>query len=101
MKELVPVAMLLIGRRRPRENPKGHFQSKDHTPSIPLRVTFSHYGGDVSLRQFRSKGLFRADIAHAHTIPLGRYCATYKGTPKGSRDLRSFPVALVLVLLLW
>jgi hypothetical protein len=33
VKGLVPVAMLLIGRGRPREHPKGHFRSK-----VPIRA---------------------------------------------------------------
>ena len=96
MKELVPVAMLLIGRRRPREHPKGHFQSKDHTrgilcnnrlrmrtplpfpfewPSVTTEVTFHNVssGQKASLgRILRMRTPFHwADIAqllvaHAH-----------------------------------
>jgi hypothetical protein len=77
----------IIGRGRPREHPKS---TSDH-------VTFrGSPTGDVWWRHFRWKGPNRADIApllvaHAHTLP--------RGHPSGSRDLRSLPVAMVLVLL--
>ena len=82
MKGLVPVAMLLIGRGRPIEHPKGHFRGKGptradiahlpvahaHTPSTP----FGHYGMMFHNVTSGQKGPTRADIAqipvaHAHT----------------------------------
>ena len=88
MKGLVPVAMILIGRGGPREHPptsrgKGPTRADiaqlpvahAHTPSTP----FGHYGG--------------------YCATSGCACAHIREHPKGSRDLRSLPVAMVLVLL--
>ena len=63
-------------------------------PREPLRVTFDHYG------------VMFHYVTSGQKAPLGRILCnfrlrmrTHKGTPKGSRDLRSLPVAMVLVLL--
>jgi hypothetical protein len=51
-----------------------------------------------------SRGSPTGDVISGQKAPLGlhnfrlRMC-THKGTPKGSRDLRSLPIAMVLVLL--
>jgi len=81
VKGLVPVDNDRCGR--PREHP----QTSSSSPNFQGKPY-------VWWRHFRSKCPTRADIAQlpvAHAHP--------KGTPLWSRDLRSLPVAMVLVLL--
>ena len=63
-----------------------NFQLHMCTPLPPLRVTFGHYG--VTFH----------NITSGQKAPLG-HIRTPKGSSKGSRNLRSLPVAMVLVLL--
>jgi hypothetical protein len=42
VKGLVPVAMLLIGRGRPREHPNGHFRLKGPTRADIAQLSVAH-----------------------------------------------------------
>ena len=71
--------MLLIGRGRPREHPR--------EPRRSLRVTFYNVTSGEKAPIRRILRNFRLGMP------------TPKGTPRASLDLRSLPVAMVLVLL--
>ena len=71
-----------------------NFRLRMRTPLPPLWVTFCHYG--VTFHQ----------VTNGQKAPLGPILSNFRmrmrtpnGNPKGSRDLRSLPVAMIFVLL--
>ena len=68
-----------------------NFQLRKRTPFHTLRVTFGHYGVTFHIVTSDQKARLGRILRNS------RLCMrTPKGTPKGSRDLRSLPVAMVL-----
>ena len=83
MKGLVPLAMLLIGCGRPREHPKGHFQSKGLTRADIAQLPVAHActEGSYDLRSLHvtfhdvtsnqktpaMANIAQLPVAHAHT----------------------------------